>query len=889
MMDLKMEVYSPFLELLGLLEIQNSVMWESKAFSAGSFTLNSLITEETKTLLVPENIIWIAGDDAGIIEYVQQETGEDGPYITVKGCNLTGALGRYILWGPYNLTGPVPEIMRRLVDNCCIHPTLGDFPETRIIPNLVLSDEIAASGPSIRSQKTGGNLLDTLEELGTAYGVPFGVRFNPAVPCMEFWARYGVNRSIRQDSVEPVFYSTELDDVLSSEYSYNAQNWRNVALVAGEGEGKDRVMVTVNGDTEPSPTPPTPPTPSYTISLSVDPEGGGVASGGGTVSEGQSVTVTAAPSSGYVFVEWQENGQTISTEAVYTFIVRKNQELVAVFAVMTPMEYHYSGQPVAVTLNPGRYKLEVWGAQGGYRSNEAYAGKGGYSTGILTLTERTNLFVRVGGSGNTGGKDGGFNGGGKRSSYPGGGGGSDIRIGTDDVNHRVIVAGGGGSDGGATKPGRYGGGLTGGDVGASGSANGYGTAGYGGTQTGNSGGAGWIAQEPATSTTADSDAKSGFGFGGNGINKSSGFGGAGGGGWYGGTGRVPDSSGDDDGGGGGGSGFVLDGANKPEGFGLTEAYYLKDAETIDGSKTFVSPDGTDETGHTGDGYARITPLPPPKMYTITIIAGENGTASGGGVYEEGTRVTVTAVPNDGYRLNGWMENGESVSTNKKYTFTANKSRTLTAEFVEGVDSRLPDGYTEVEYIYMTKANRSAYIPTEYLITKQDIISITCQRRLNTDDGKFFGYRLSSDQRAEVHLQTYDSDTYGKKGTPVFMMMWNKYTLFDTVVGNNKATYKIDYPNQRVAVFMGEQTETKAASFSPTAASTLNFMNSIYQGNCFTGYIYGCTITDSSDTVKADFIPCQKESGEIGLYEIVAQKFYTVNTDSEYLAAGPAVQ
>lgn len=384
MMDLKMEVYSPFLELLGLLEIQNSVMWENKAFSAGSFTLNSLITEESKTLLVPENIIWIAGDDAGIIEYVQQETGEDGPYITVKGCNLTGALGRYILWGPYNLTGPVPEIMRRLVDNCCIHPTLGDFPDTRIIPNLVLSDEIDASGPSIRSQKPGGNLLDTLEELGTAYGVPFGVRFNPAVPCMEFWARYGVNRSIHQDSVEPVFYSTELDDVLSSEYSYNSQNWRNVALVAGEGEGNDRVMVIVNGDVEPAPEPPTPPTPTkYTITLSVDPEGGGVASGGGTVSEGQSVTITATPSSGYEFAGWREDGIIVSTGLSYTFTVTADRALTAVFAVIVPAYTvsasidpegsgtvtgsgtYKQGQTVTLTADPGEdYKFAAWTENG---------------------------------------------------------------------------------------------------------------------------------------------------------------------------------------------------------------------------------------------------------------------------------------------------------------------------------------------------------------------------------------------------------------------------------------------------------------------------------------------------------------------------------------------
>lgn len=383
-MDLKMEVYSPFLELLGLLEIQNSVMWENKAFSAGSFTLNSLITEESKTLLVPENIIWIAGDDAGIIEYVQQETGEDGPYITVKGCNLTGALGRYILWGPYNLTGPVPEIMRRLVDNCCIHPTLGDFPDTRIIPNLVLSDEIDASGPSIRSQKPGGNLLDTLEELGTAYGVPFGVRFNPAVPCMEFWARYGVNRSIHQDSVEPVFYSTELDDVLSSEYSYNSQNWRNVALVAGEGEGNDRVMVIVNGDVEPAPEPPTPPTPTkYTITLSVDPEGGGVASGGGTVSEGQSVTITATPSSGYEFAGWREDGIIVSTGLSYTFTVTADRALTAVFAVIVPAYTvsasidpegsgtvtgsgtYKQGQTVTLTADPGEdYKFAAWTENG---------------------------------------------------------------------------------------------------------------------------------------------------------------------------------------------------------------------------------------------------------------------------------------------------------------------------------------------------------------------------------------------------------------------------------------------------------------------------------------------------------------------------------------------
>ncbi len=251
-MDLKMEVYSPYLELLGLLEIQSSVMWESRAFSSGSFSVNSLITEDTRALLVPENIIWIEGETAGVIEYVQQQAGEEGPYITVKGRDLTGILDRCILWGQYDLSGTVPDIMRRLVDDCCIHPTRGDA-ENRTIPGLVLDSMTSVGGVTVRTQKTGGTLLEALEELGEAYGVAFGVRFVPEVPRMEFWTRPGIDRTVGQTENEHVFYSTELDDVLSSEYAYNAQDYRNVALVAGEGEGKERVHVTVTGGMAPEP------------------------------------------------------------------------------------------------------------------------------------------------------------------------------------------------------------------------------------------------------------------------------------------------------------------------------------------------------------------------------------------------------------------------------------------------------------------------------------------------------------------------------------------------------------------------------------------------------------------------------------------------------------
>lgn len=303
MMDLKMEVYTPYLELVGILEVYRSAIWEEKAFGAGSFSVDSLITEESKTLLVPGNIVWISDNYAGVIEYVQEQSGKDGPYITVKGPDLTGILGQRILWGQYNLTGTAPAIMRNLLNDCCISPTRGEV-EARKIPGLVSLD-VPTGGDAIRAQKTGGTLLEALEELGAAFGVAFGVRFNPEIPRMEFWTRWGQNRGINQDVNNPVFYSTELDDVLSSEYSYNSQDWRNVALVAGEGEGEERVMVTVESEVAPAPEPPKPET-KYTVTLAVTPDGGGTVAGAGEYVEGAQVTVTATPSDGYRFVSWVE-------------------------------------------------------------------------------------------------------------------------------------------------------------------------------------------------------------------------------------------------------------------------------------------------------------------------------------------------------------------------------------------------------------------------------------------------------------------------------------------------------------------------------------------------------------------------------------------------------
>lgn len=319
------------------------------------------------------------------------------------------------------------------------------------------------------------------------------------------------------------------------------------------------------------------------------------------------------------------------------------------------LNYAYSGSVKSASFPAGRYKLECWGAQGGYRNSSTYGGKGGYSVGELTLDVDTTLYIRSGGAGNTGKTAGGFNGGGKRGSHNGGGGATDIRIGSDSLLARVIVAGGGGSDGASNKPGGYGGGTTG-----QSRTDSYGTGGYGGTQTGVSNSS-WQTTTQPTSTTAQSGAYAGFGFGGNGISRSSGYGGAGGGGWYGGSGAYPDGSGDDDRGGGGGSGFVWTGSNAPSGYLVAAKHKLTNASAKAGNVSFTSPTGSSETGHSGDGYARITVL---ELFKNAPDTPSNFRQTANDYFS--ITLAWNAVECDGYKI---YRNGALISTQTATTFT----------------------------------------------------------------------------------------------------------------------------------------------------------------------------------------------------------------------------
>lgn len=246
-MDLKLEVYNQSLVLQGLLEVCKSIVWTEEAYGAGSFQLESILTDDTRALLEEENIIWIADDVAGIIEHIETSHDETGTAITAKGRLLTSILDRRILWGTYNLYDTPSAIMYTLVTDCCISPTRGTT-AYRTIDILELGDE-PSGGSSMRKQATGGQLLEVISEIGDAKNVAFKVAFDAESSKAVFTAWYGTDRSINQSDVDPVFFSTELDDVLASRYLYDSSEYRTAAYIGGQvdDDTDTRTYATVEG------------------------------------------------------------------------------------------------------------------------------------------------------------------------------------------------------------------------------------------------------------------------------------------------------------------------------------------------------------------------------------------------------------------------------------------------------------------------------------------------------------------------------------------------------------------------------------------------------------------------------------------------------------------
>ena len=263
------------------------------------------------------------------------------------------------------------------------------------------------------------------------------------------------------------------------------------------------------------------------------------------------------------------------------------------------------GEQEFTTPCSGEYKLETWGAQGGYGSygtGTKIGGYGAYSFGNISTVKENNIFINIGGKG--GQYNAGYNGGGKgafaRSSpeYSGGGGGATHIAKTSGIlsaleNSKkdifIVASGGGGGSTCATEEvtnvlaGGSGGGIIGNsnirktNYGASQTNGGTNLSGVGNYGTFGQGGHGYVSN----------------------LNRCESVGG-GGGGFYGGASNNYSGS--------GGSSYIGNSLLTDKAMYCYNCQESSEESTKTISTTCVSETPTSNCSKQGNGYARITYL-----------------------------------------------------------------------------------------------------------------------------------------------------------------------------------------------------------------------------------------------------------------------------------------
>lgn len=236
-MDLNLYVFDNEITPLGVIDVVTGLTWEEKFADAGNFELWCPLNESNAALLKEDNIVWIGKDSAGIIEFKELAADENNTMtIHIQGRLAEAYLDYRTVYPRLEVTDKVGSVLRLLVYDTLI----GPLDSSRKIPTLALAENQEPYGDSISYQQLGDTVLSEVSRLCEANSLGFRLKFYPYEQRFDFCVCRGTDHTVNQAENTPVLFSSDLEDILTSSYSHNKSDFRNVAYISGEGEGENR-------------------------------------------------------------------------------------------------------------------------------------------------------------------------------------------------------------------------------------------------------------------------------------------------------------------------------------------------------------------------------------------------------------------------------------------------------------------------------------------------------------------------------------------------------------------------------------------------------------------------------------------------------------------------
>ena len=225
-----------------------SVIWTRRYFSYGDFELYLMASENNLDILSAGNYLVREQDIVSQNEFhnvmiisnrdIKTDV-ENGDNIIVTGYCLKSILKRRIIPNQTTLSGTVENCITHLLKDNIINPSNT----ARAITNFVLGTNSIINSNTMQRQITGDNLSEAITEICMTYGYGYDVYISNGN--FVFYIYEGADRSYDQTANPYIIFSTEFDNLITSDYVQNNDNYANAAVVAGEGEGDERKKVTV--------------------------------------------------------------------------------------------------------------------------------------------------------------------------------------------------------------------------------------------------------------------------------------------------------------------------------------------------------------------------------------------------------------------------------------------------------------------------------------------------------------------------------------------------------------------------------------------------------------------------------------------------------------------
>lgn len=230
------------LEFIGEVDDFTSFIFERKWFTYSNFQL--VVENFDKNLFKDGNYIVVNNDPYRSGQIAKVNVTDDT--VTIKGFGIG-------FWFSNRITYPIDNkdtfYMNDYAENIMYELTKFNAIDSNItnrnFQNLIVNST-QGRGEKIAFETRYKVLSDELETIARTSRLGWNIKFDYKNKKFVFESLVGIDRTVNQADVPPMIFSRRYDNVLELEYTKDVSEYKNCAIVAGQGEGSNREIVIVN-------------------------------------------------------------------------------------------------------------------------------------------------------------------------------------------------------------------------------------------------------------------------------------------------------------------------------------------------------------------------------------------------------------------------------------------------------------------------------------------------------------------------------------------------------------------------------------------------------------------------------------------------------------------